>query len=172
MKNRYFTGTLILIVLLASGILIKSESQIQQIPQKFKVGVRVSFNEVVVRSLVEGYIKKELRGLGDIEIVGADIRDGLWDYIIALDLVGLEIIPNEPVTAYAVCIQYYWRVPFDRFKPIYQNEFEGLPTVYYPHVQVGAYGIDQLENLGKIAVASFDTMYLQPYRDERLRQSR
>ena len=56
MKNRFFKGTLILLVLLTCGILIKADSQIQT-PPKFKVAVYVQCDNQVHQTQVEGAIK-------------------------------------------------------------------------------------------------------------------
>ena len=57
MKNRYFTGTLILLVLLTCGTLFKADSQIPQGWPKFKVGVLVACDNQAHQSQVEGAIK-------------------------------------------------------------------------------------------------------------------
>ena len=82
MNNRFFIGTLILLVLLSCGILFKADSQIQTSPTKFKVAVRVMCLENTVHQAeVEGAIKRELRTFEDVQIVGNSIKNPLWNYL-------------------------------------------------------------------------------------------
>ena len=91
LKNRYFTATLILLALLAGGILIKADSQIQQIPPKFRVAVSVECEANLSHQLqIEGAIKRELRSFGDVQIVGNDLSNGLWEYLISVNLLGIK----------------------------------------------------------------------------------
>ena len=87
MNNRFFIGTLILLILLRYGILFKSDSQAQLTPTKFKVAVRVQGSDNIAHLLeVEGAIKRELRTFEDVQIVENSIKDALWDYLIYIDL--------------------------------------------------------------------------------------
>jgi hypothetical protein len=176
LKNRYFTVMLILLVLLTGGILIKADSQIQPAPSKFKVAVHVTCEENLShQSQLEGTIKRELRGFGDVQIVGDDILNGLWDYRIVVHLVGIKD-SYAGINRYATSTSFYKKVPIDRFVPnlqAYYREFpRRFPEVEFPTNYTGVVGIDKLENRGVSTAANFDKNYLQSVRDFRTRFSR
>ena len=176
LKNRYFTVMLILLVALTCGILIKADSQIQPAPPKFKVAVSVTCEENLShQSQLEGAIKRELRSFGDVQIVGDDILNGLWDYFIRVRLVGIEDSYGN-TNRYATSTSFYKKVPIDHFVPnlqAYYRKFpRRFPEVEFPTNYTGVLGIDKLENRGVSIAANFDKNYLQPVRDFRIRFSR
>ena len=172
MKNRYITTTLILITLITYGILIKADSQIQPAPLKFKVAVDVECKENQAhQSQAEGAIKRELRSLGDVQIVGSDIRNALWEYRLNLHLIRLENSYRN-INSYAYSLSFYAKVPIEHFDPHWQEYYREFPVVYIPTLYTGEIGINTLESLGKIAANNFDKTYLQPQRDTRTRYSR
>ena len=171
MKNRYFTGTLILLILLISGILIKADSQIQPAFPKFRVAIYVNCENQSHQLQVEGVIKRELRSFGDVQIVGNDIRNGLWQFRISVTLLGFKETDGNIYT-YATCTNFYRKVPIEAFAPPWQEFFRETPAVYFPDGFIGTHGIQKLESLGKSVAAQFDTNYLQPVRDLRIRYSR
>ena len=172
MKNRYFTSTLILLVLLTCGILIKANSQIQPTPPKFKVAVSVQCEENSVhQSQVEGVIKRELRSFGDVEIVGGDLSNALWEYMIRVHLFGIDGTDGQ-IHHYATSIKFYKKVPIEHFNPDWQAHYREFPAVLIPSSATGTFGINKLEHLGIITAVDFDKEYLQPVRDVRSRYSR
>ena len=172
MKNRYFTGTLILFVLLTCGILIKADSQIQPAPPKFKVAVSVACDENQAhQTLLEAAIKRELRSFGDVEIVGNDRSNGLWEYMIYVHLFGIDSLDGK-IRRYAVSTKYFQKVPIERFHPAWQVFHRENPAVLIPSSYTGTVGIDKLEQVGKFTAADFDKKYLQGVRDFRSRYSR
>lgn len=171
MKNRYFTGTLILLVLLSCGILIKADSQIPQAWPKFKVGVHITCDNQAHQSQVEGAIKRELRSFGDVQIVGNNLRYGLWDYMISTHLFGIKDLYGN-INAYATSTKFYEKVPIKHIAPPWQEHHREFPAVYVPVSYTGTFGINTLEDLGKTTAANFDKKYLQPMRDIRIRYSK
>ena len=171
MKNRYFTGTLILLVLLTCGILIKADSQTPQAWPKFKVAVDVDCDNQVHQSQVEGAIKRELRSFGDVQIVGNDLRNGLWDYMISVHLFTIKDSYGN-FMFYATSIKLYRKVPIEYIVPHWQEHHRKFPAVYIPVSYTGNAGINKLEDLGKTTAANFDKEYLQPVRDICIRYSK
>ena len=169
MKNRVFTGTLILLVLLTCGIFIKADSQIQTPSPKFKVAVRVNCDNQVHQSLLEGTIKRELRSFGDVQIVGSN--SGLWKYLITVNLFGIEEHDGK-VNAYATSTRFYIKIPIEHIAPHWQEHYRESPAVYLPTGYTGVYGINKIETLGKTTAADFDKGALQPIRDIQTRNSR
>ena len=87
MNNRFFIGTLILLILLTCGTLFKADSQAQLTPLKFKVAVRVQCSDNITHQLeAEGAITREVRTFEGVQIVGNSIKDPLWEYLIWVDL--------------------------------------------------------------------------------------
>ena len=170
MKNRFFKGTLILLVLLTCGILIKADSQIQK-PPKLKVAVYVQCDNQVHQTQVEGAIKRELRSFGDVQIVGSDISNGLWDYRIVVHLLGIESTHGS-IHQYASSMHFYVKVPIEHFALRWQESYIKYPAIHIPTGQTGYVGINKLEDMGKNAATKFDKDHLQPIRDMVTRLSR
>ena len=170
MKNRFFKGTLILLVLLTCGILIKADSQIQT-PPKFKVAVYVQCDNQVHQTQVEGAIKRELRSFGDVQIVGSDISNGLWEYRIVVHLLGIEETGGK-IYQYAYSVKFYEKVPNNHFDSRWQEYYRKYPAIYIPTGQTGYVGLNKLEDMGKNAATKFDKDHLQPIRDIFTRFSR
>ena len=162
MKVRFFTGMLISLVLLSSGILFKAHSQVQPAYPKFKVAVDVQCDENEThQTLVEGGIKRGLRTFGDVQIVGSGLRNPLWDYRISVTLFK---IPNFQMYAYSANL--YTKVPVDRFDPFWQEQYNRLPAIEYPTTYIGSVGIRNTFKISEVVVADFDKV-LQPVRDVR-----
>ena len=162
MNNRFFIGTLILLVLLSCGTLFKSDSQAQLTPTKFKVAVRVQCLDNIARqSLVEGAIKRELRTFEDVQIVGNSIKDALWDYLIYVDLYK---IPDYGMYAYYT--SFYNKIPIRRFNSIWQETYKKVPAVGLPFSFIGTVGVNDVGNLAEVTAADFGRL-LQAIREDR-----
>ena len=171
MKNRYFTGTLILLVLLTCGILIKANSQIPLALPKFRVAVNVECDNQAHQSQVEGAIKRELRSYGDVQIVGNDITNGLWEYRINVHLFGIKD-PYGNIHQYAISSRFYEKVPINHIVPDWQAYYRKHPAIFIPTGSTGYVGVNKMEEIAKTYSARFDKDYLQPMRDIRSRYSR
>ena len=162
MNNRFFIGTLILLVLLSCGTLFKSDSQAQLTPTKFKVAFRVQCLDNIARqSLVEGAIKRELRTFEDVQIVGNSIKDALWDYLIYVDLYK---IPDYGMYAYYT--SFYNKIPIRRFNSIWQETYKKVPAVGLPFSFIGTVGVNDVGNLAEVTAADFGRL-LQAIREDR-----
>lgn len=171
-KNRYFTVLLILLVLLTGGIFFKAHSQIQSTPPKFRVAVNVSCEDNQAhQSLVEGVIKRELRSFGDVQIVGNEVSNGLWKYMIDVHLFGIKDSYGK-IGQYAMSYSFFEKVPIENFVPDSRAFYRKYPAVYLPIKYTGYVGINKLEESGKTIAANFDNKHLQPIRDIRIRYSR
>ena len=172
LENRYFTVMLILLVLLTGGILIKADSQIQLVSPKFKVAVSVTCEENLSHRLqVDGAIKRELRSFGDVQIVGNDISDGLWEYFIDVNLLEIKDSYGN-ISLYAASYSFYKKIPIEHFAPHWQEFYRKYPAINIPRGYTGAVGIQKLEQQLKAVTADFDKEYLQHVRDFRTRSSR
>lgn len=111
MNNRFLIGILILLVLLSCGILFKADSQAQPEPPRFKVAVRVNdLVNIVHKADVESAIKRKLRSLDDVQIVGNSIKDSLWDYLIYVDLHKIQ-----GYGMYAYYTSFYNKIPIKQY---------------------------------------------------------
>ena len=173
MKNRYFTCTLILLVLLTCGILIKADSQIPQAWPKLKVGVHVQCsNNQNVQSLIESHIKSELRSLGDVEIVGNNRKNPLWKFLIDIHAIEREYKSGEGIGFIFACTKFFEKVSILEFKEHWQPRRREFPGVFFPSGSIAYHPIDDLVSYCKATVADFEKDSLQPFRDRRHRSSR
>ena len=160
MKNRYFTGTLILIVLLTCGILIKADSQIQFAPPKFKVGTMVVSENDQINSLMENYFKQELRKIDDVEVVDGDRLDPQWDLLISAHVLEIKHRSGESTGFAAICLRFYNRIPSSHFKDKWQSKYEDLAAVHLPTGHVAYHPISDLDTYCKECVMDFEQKYL------------
>ena len=173
MKNKYITGTLILLFLFICGILIKADSQIQSEPFKFKVGVKVSCEQNLVhQSLIERIIKRELRSFGDVQIVAGDTNNPLWDWLIKVHLIESRGSHSNNLMGYATSIDFYVKIPIKDFVPDQQAFYRRNPAVLLPYSYIGTYGLGDLEKLGETAATEFDKMWRQRVKDHLIRNSK
>ena len=162
MNNRFFIGTLILLILLSYGILFKSDSQAQLTPTKFKVAVRVQGSDNIAHLLeVEGAIKRELRTFEDVQIVENSIKDALWDYLIYIDLHKIQ-----GYGMYAYYTSFYKKIPIRRFNPIWQEPYKKVPAVELPFSFIGTVRVNDVGNLAEVTAADFGRL-LQAIREDR-----
>ena len=88
MKNKVF---LILFAVIFTSITLKSDTQVTIAPDapfKFKVCVYVKPNDDTnLDSRLEAFLRRELRALGDVDIVQ---RDSDWHHLLAFDLLEIE----------------------------------------------------------------------------------
>ena len=162
MNNRFFIGTLILLVLLSCGILFKADSQAQPELPKFKVAVRVNdLVNIVHKAEVESAIKRELRSLDDVQIVGNSIRNPLWDYLIWVDLYQIQ-----RYGMYTFYTSFYKKIPVSRFNPIWQGTYKIRPGIELPISHMGIVGVNDLGNIGEVTGADFGRL-LQAIREDR-----
>ena len=114
MRDRFFTGTLILLVLFGCGILFKADSQAQWTLPKFHVCVKVTSDDENTKTLIESYINRELRSLGDVKVVTS------MDTSHFLKVVAAERDSHWHKTgsvAIAVCFYRYSNIPEFYIKP-------------------------------------------------------
>ena len=169
MKNRYFTGSFIFLVLLTCGILIKADSQIQQEWPRFRVALSVRCgNNHLAESLMESYIKRELRSLGDVEIVGSDTEYPLWSKLINIHAMEIHYRSGKSAEILAICTNFYNRIDPAHFAVI-KDFYKRFPSIGIPSGSIAVHSIDDLESYCKGIVADFDKNQLQHHRDFRSR---
>ena len=166
MKNRIFIGTLILLVLLSCGILFKPDSLAQPEPSKFKVAVRVNdLANIVHKAEVESAIKRELRSLDHVQIVGNSIKDPLWDYLIYIDLHKVQ-----GYGMYAYYTSFYKKIPIRRFNPIWQETYKKVPAVGLPFSFMGTVGFNDVSKLSEVTAADFGRLLQAIIEDSEMRR--
>ena len=166
MRNRYFTGSFIFLVLLTCGILFKADSHAQLTPPNFKVAVRVQGSDNIAHQLeVEGAIKRELRTFKDVQIVGNSIKDPLWDYLIYIDLHKIQ-----GYGMYAYYTSFYNKIPIRRFNPIWQETYKKVPAVGLPFSFIGTVGVNDVGNLAEVTAADFGRLLQAITEDREMRR--
>ena len=160
MKNRYFKGTLILLVLLTCGILIKADSQIYLSTPKFKVGTMVVCENPRINSLMENHLKQELRKIDDVEVVDGDRLNPQWDLLISAQVLEIKHRTGESTGVAAISLRFYNRIPTSYFKEKWQSKYTDLAAVHLPTGHVAYHPISDLDTYCKECVVDFEGKYL------------
>ena len=168
MKDRCFAASLILLVLLTSGILFKANSQERKIFSNFKVAVRVQCPENHhVENLMESYIKQELRSFKDVDIVGSNANPPMWQKLIDIHAMEIKDSSGMNTRSFAICSKFYNRIDATLFFDFIRDIYEKFPAVHLPKGSIAHYGINKLEFFCKAVVTDFDSSELQYHRDSR-----
>ena len=138
-----------------------------QTAQKFKVAVLVDCENDNVKSLMESYIKGELRSLGDVQIVGNNFENALWQYMILLHATEPSYESGRKVGLLVVSYDFFEIVPYWHFNELRKDYYKQFPAIYIPMSGTASYPIDNLDQLCKGIIANFDTINLQRVRDFR-----
>ena len=119
-----------------------------QVPHKFKVYVNVNCDDENTKSLIQSYIKRELRSLGDVIIISFD------DARYILTIIAVEPTykaTGRKTSGIAISSTFLRKTPSDDF--------------YYPYLMLYTDDIKELEGLCKSIVADIDTSNLEPVRE-------
>lgn len=161
---------LILIVLLSSISFTQNPpTQAQNQALRFKVAVLVSCENESAKSLMESYIKRELRSLGDVQIVGNHLKNPLWEHLIDIHGLEMKYKSGAKTGSLAICTQFFSIVPHTHFHELWQEHYKEFPAVTVPLSTTSYHPVDRLDSFSKSAVAYFDTNKLQLLRDLRTR---
>ena len=165
-----FLALLIIVITFTLGI--TGHPQERESTHRFQVYVHITAEDASLKSLIESYIKRELRSLQDVDVVYT--RDEM-PYEIAVVAMELKKVSGHKSggVAFAVNILY----PFDnraiewyvRFKQVWDTFVNPLTLGLYRHpdlsVQVGDRA--NLEGLCQTLVATFDANHLESGRKGR-----
>lgn len=141
-----------------------SRVSVQTEPEKFKVVVSVSeYNHDTddqkrLNNLMKSYIKRELRSLGDVEIVDYDLHRATFQYGISFSM--LE--RNTGIVAMSYTSAK--RIPPSRFNDLWREHYTKIPAYEHLFGGVITVGRARLDEECKSIVANFDTKYLEPER--------
>ena len=129
--------------------------------QKFKVCVVVDENDEdkTEIQIIRSHMKRELRILGDVEIV--DVK-GNWEYLISIDTLGQDHQDSTKTNNISIAITYHIRVPKFWFK-IYDFKYPDIPMRYIA-TEMANWHKNSLPALCVSVVDSFDGGILQPAR--------
>lgn len=121
-----------------------------QVPHKFKVHVNVNCDDEDTESLIQSYIKRELRSLGDVHIVGFDDAQ----YILTIVVVeGTYKATGRKSGDIAMGSTFLTRA----------GRSTGL--FYYPYIVLDTGNTKDLDRICKERVADIDTSNLEPIRE-------
>lgn len=141
-----------------------SQVSVQTEPEKFKVAVYVSENnddtesEKTLKNLLRSYIKRELRSLGDVEVVDYDLDRATFQYRIRIAMLELN------TGLVAMSIVHAKRIPPNRFNGIWRAYYTKYPAYEKTNGSVMTVGRTRLDEVYKGIVADFDTEILEPER--------
>lgn len=116
--------TIIIIAFLLSISFTGNQPPQAQTAQKFKVAVLVDCENDNVKSLMESYIKGELRSLGDVQIVGNSFENALWQYMISLHATEPSYESGRKAGLLVVSYDFFEIVPYWHFNELKKREFE------------------------------------------------
>lgn len=113
---------------------------------RFKVCVSVSGDDETINSLISSHLKRELRALGDVDVVGFD-RD--WRYYLSSYYIELETVTGAKSGRLAIASSIDTRVDklfiSDMFPPNLRAVYVGirprLTAAYYPRNELQEYCI-------------------------------
>ena len=147
-----------------------SQVSVQTEPEKFKVVVRVSESnddtqsEKRLNNSMKSYIKRELRSLGDVEIVDPDLHRATFQYDISIAMFEEKYNDGSKTGMVALSYSLYKRIPPNRFNNLWREHYTKFPAYEYPGGGVISVGRNRLDEVCKSLVADFDTKYLEPER--------
>ena len=131
-----------------------------QTQHRFQVYVEVSGDNETITGILTSHLKRELRALGDVDIVG---EDDDWDYV--MRVIYRENATKGGVKTGGVSIASYMaiRVPKFWFKDAFQDT--DLKAVSFP-VNLGTsfWPKDNLQEWCISEAGSFNDLYLESYR--------
>ena len=128
---------------------------------RFKVYVSVSGDDEQAVQTIDSYIKRELRLLGDVDIVGE--KDD-WEYIIGIFVSQLENKDGRKSGKYTIA--NYSGIRLGNWHYALPNGFKDVPSVAYSTLRLGAayYSKDSLHEYCIRIVGGFDKDKLQWFR--------
>jgi hypothetical protein len=130
---------------------------------RMPVKVAVSGDEGIKDS-VTGYLKNDLKSLGDVDLVDNNFRFQLSVLAMETELAGFY--KTGVVLSTVILIPFDNSVLYDKFRPEYKNEGLQLTSRLYLEqdhwLNMGSPG--DLEDLCKKIVAKVNTKILEPYR--------
>ena len=147
-----------------------SQVSVQTEPEKFKVVAYVSESnddtqsEKSLKNLMRSYIKRELRSLGDVEIVDLDLDRATFQYAISITM--LEDTHKDGSKTGTVALSYWYtnRILPKRFNNLWREHYTKIPAFENPISGVITVGKYRLDETCKSIVADFDTKFLEPER--------
>ena len=162
MKKVCMFGLLIISVFCLQGS--QSQVAVQAASEKFKVAVIVSKSnddtesEKSLKNLMRSYIKRELRSLGDVEIVDHVLDRATLQYYISIAML------ERDTGLVALSYMYSKRIPPNRFKDVWRDHYTEFPAFELPGGGVVTGSRNHLDQECKSIVADFDTKFLEPER--------
>lgn len=157
-------------ILLTISVCCLQGSQSQVVPKKFKVAVFAGgFNddndsEKRLNNLISSYTKRELRSLGDVEIVDPlTLQVRTLQY--AITIMAMEVkIDGSKTGLVAIAHRLSERVPPSRFNDRWREYYTKFPAFKLSQVSVSTIGRARIDEVCKEIVADFDTELLEPER--------
>lgn len=147
-----------------------SQVSVQSAPEKFKVVVSVSESnddtqsEKSLKNLMRSYIKRELRSLGDVEIVDPVLDRATYQYQIDITMLEVLRVDRSETGLVAMTVDLLKRIPPNRFNDLWREYYTKFPAFGIPIGGVITVGRDRLDETCKSIVANFDTKLLEPER--------
>ena len=142
---------LIILALIFSLLFTGDPLSHAQVPNKIKVHVNINADDEKTETLIQSWVKREIRKLSDVIIVGKDDADCILRIV--------AVVEKNKVTGRktgGIAIGYLFLVRFERNPP---------PNLYLdPTLGVISVGEFNLEHSCKLIVADFDHSPLEPYR--------
>lgn len=175
-RNVLLVGLFVIMSVTLTGAQQKEESDKKSPEKKFKVQVVVDqdgkFDELDLRAA--SYIKRELRGLGDVEVVNYSVEWSLHLVVFETKTVNghvtgivlgvvftrsmIDILTND-------LVRYKKQMP-DLGDDVVKALAFLHPYESYQSVSVFADGKDKLREVCERAVTKFDILYLEPARSK------
>ena len=132
-----------------------------QTQNRFKVAVYVAQGEDAhITNTLESHLKRELRLLGDVDIVDVDEN---WQFVLTIQYLECEFMDGTNTGHVAVAYAFNERIPDFYFKALWLEILKRQP-VYAELPAVAYYNIDTLDKFCVTTIGSVDKNTLTPAR--------
>lgn len=128
--------------------------------RRFTVNVFVSGNNAQINNTLESHLKRELRLLGDVDIVE---KHENWEFVLAVRYGEIQTVDGRKTGFVALASVFYERIPESYFRPSALKILQKTP-VYPDSPFVAHVRIDKLDKYCVAAVGDIDKRTLMPIR--------
>ena len=131
-----------------------------QTQHRFKVHVAVFGEDAHITNILESNLKRELRLLGDVDIVEVDEN---WQFVLTIQYLECEFVDGRKTGHVALAWVFNERIPHYYFEALWVDLLKKSPV--YPEVPVVAYyKRDTLDKFCVTTIGSIDKNHFTPAR--------
>ena len=99
---------------------------------------------------MESYIKRELRSLGDVQIVGNTLEAPPWRYMISITGLEQTYESGRKTGSFLFSYAFFEIIPYFFFIEPLQDQYKQYPAFRLPLIGIASYPVDDLERFQQI----------------------